>query len=152
MDLINAYAAAESGRLSFINTWNDVSKAFVSENVWVTDFEYRTKYQIDGDAKSDPVMDESFSTATYGNSPLMKEETWVDSVAISGLHLNKQAEVLDILEELKKSGVLKFVDAKGNPVPDNQLAQITAAPEEETNDYAAPFKMLVPLKQPFQHK
>jgi type IV pilus assembly protein PilM len=152
LDLINAYAAAESGRLSFINTWNDVSKAFVSENVWVTDFEYRTKYQIDGDAKSDPVMDESFATATYGNSPLMKEETWVDSVSISGLHLNKQAEVLDILEELKKSGVLKFVDAKDNPIPDNQLAQITAAPAEETNDYAAPFKMLVPLKQPFQHK
>jgi hypothetical protein len=152
LDLIKAYAAAESGRLSFINTWNDVSKAFVSENVWVTDFEYRTKYQIDGDAKSDPVMDESFATATYGNSPLMKEETWVDSVSISGLHLNKQAEVLDILEELKKSGVLKFVDAKDNPIPDNQLAQITAAPAEETNDYAAPFKMLVPLKQPFQHK
>jgi type IV pilus assembly protein PilM len=152
LDLINAYAAAENGRLSFINTWNDVSKAFVSENVWVTDFEYTTKYRIDGDAKSDPVMDESFATATYGNSPLMKEETWVDSVAISGLHLNKQAEVLDILEELKKSGVLKFVDAKGNPIPDNQLAQITAAPAEETNDYAAPFKMLVPLKQPFQHK
>jgi hypothetical protein len=152
LELIKAYAAAENGRLSFIKTWNDVSKAFVSENVWVTDFEYRTKYQIDGDAKSDPVMDESFSTATYGNSPLMKEETWVDSVAISGLHLNKQAEVLDILEELKKSGVLKFVDAKGKPIPDNQLAQITAAPAEETNDYAAPFKMLVPLKQPFQHK
>ncbi|MDA7894710.1 type IV pilus assembly protein PilM, partial [Akkermansiaceae bacterium] len=62
LELINAYAAAENGRLSFIKTWNDVSKAFVSENVWVTDFEYRTKYQIDGDAKSDPVMDESFST------------------------------------------------------------------------------------------
>ncbi len=152
LELINAYAAAENGRLSFINTWNDVSEAFVSENVWVTDFEYRTKYQIKGDAETEPVIDESFSTATYGNSPLTKDETWVDSVAISGLHLNKQAEVLDILEELKKSGVLKFVDPKGKPIPDNQLAQITAAPAEETNDYAAPFKMLVPLKQPFQHK
>ena len=36
----------------------------MSENVWVTDFEYRTKYQIKGDAETEPVIDESFSTAT----------------------------------------------------------------------------------------
>ena len=153
LKLINDYAAAENGRLSFVNTWNDVSKAFVSENVWLTDFEYRTKHQIAGDAKSEPIMDESWATATYGKTSLMKEETWVDSVSIKGLHLNKQAEVLDILEKLKGSGVLKFVDAKGNPIPDNQLlVSIKAAPEKETNDYAAPFEMLVPLKKPFQHK
>ena len=150
--LINAYAAAENGRLSFIKTWNDVSSAFVSENVWLTDFEYRTKYQVTGDAESDPVMDESFATTTPGNSPLMKEETWVDSVIIRGLHLNKQTEVLDILEKFKGSEIFKFVDAKGKPIPDNQLARIKATPEQETNDYAAPFEMLIPLKTPFQHK
>jgi type IV pilus assembly protein PilM len=152
VDLINAYAAAENGRLSFVQTWNDVSKAFVSENVWLTDFEYRTKYQIDGNAKSEPVMDESFATATYATSPLMKEQTWVDSVIIRGLHLNKQTEVLDILEKFKGSEVFKFVDAKDKPIPDNQIAQIKATPEQENNDYAAPFEMLIPLKQPFQHK
>lgn len=152
VELINAYAAAENGRLSFVKTWNDVSRAFVSENVWLTDLEYRTKYQVTGDAKSEPVMDESFSTATYGNSPLMKEETWVDSIVVRGLHLNKQTEVLDILEKLKNSEVLKFVDSKDKPIPDNQLARIKATPEQETNDYAAPFEMLIPLKKAFQHK
>ncbi|MEN8774276.1 MAG: Amuc_1101 family PilM-like pilus complex protein [Akkermansiaceae bacterium] len=152
VELINAYAAAENGRLSFVKTWNDVSKAFVSENVWLTDLEYRTKYQVTGDAKSEPVMDESFSTATYGNSPLMKEETWVDSIVVRGLHLNKQTEVLDILEKLKNSEILKFVDSKDKPIPDNQLARIKATPEQETNDYAAPFEMLIPLKKAFQHK
>ncbi len=152
VDLISAYAAAENGRLSFVQTWNDVSKAFVSENVWLTDFEYRTKYQIGGNAKSEPVMDESFATATYATSPLMKEQTWVDSVIIRGLHLNKQTEVLDILEKFKGSEVFKFVDAKDKPIPDNQIAQIKATPEQENNDYAAPFEMLIPLKQPFQHK
>ena len=129
-----------------------MSKAFVSENVWVTDFEYRTQYQTKGDAKAQQVMDESFAKVTYGKSPLTPEETWVDSVVIKGLHLNKQAEVSDILEKLKGSGVLKVIDSKDSPIPDNQLAQITAAPEEETNDYAANFTMTFPLKKPFEHK
>ena len=129
-----------------------MSKAFVSENVWVTDFEYTTKYEIKGDVETKQVMDESFATITPGKSPLMKEQTWVDSVIIRGLHLNKQTEVLDILEKLKGSEVLKFVDSKAKPIPNNQIAQIKAKPEQETNDYAAPFEMLIPLNKPFQHK
>ena len=151
-ELIKSYKAVEEGRLSFVKTWDEVATAFVSENVWLTDLEYRTQYTVTGDAKSEPVMDESFASATYGISPLMDDVTYVDSVILRGLHLDKQTEVLDILEKLKSSEIFRFTDSKKNPIADLQLAQVTASPEKEKNDYAAPFEMLIPLKEPFQHQ
>jgi type IV pilus assembly protein PilM len=154
--LIEAYAAAEKGRLSFVDTWNDISKAFVSENVWLTGIEYRTEFTLDGDGNSEPVIDESFASTSYGESPLMEEKGYVNCISITGLHLDTQTEVLDLFAKLKKSEVLSFEDRSKKPkpkaIPDSRLIRVTASPESETSDYAAPFELLVPLKVPFQHK
>jgi len=154
--LIEAYAAAEKGRLSFVDTWNDISKAFVSENVWLTGIEYRTEFTLDGDGNSEPVIDESFASTSYGESPLMEEKGYVNCISITGLHLDTQTEVLDLFAKLKKSEILSFEDVSKKPkpkaIPDSRLIRVTASPESETSDYAAPFELLVPLKVPFQHK
>ena len=154
--LVEAYAAAEKGRLSFVDTWNDISKAFVSENVWLTGLEYRTGFTLEGDTGSEPVIDESFASASYGESPLMEEKGYVDCISITGLHLDTQTEVLDLFAKLKNSEFLSFVNSKSKPkpkpIPDSRLIKVTAAPNADTNDYAAPFELLVPLKAPFKHK
>lgn len=150
--LLGAYAAAEKGRLSFVETWNDISKAFTSENVWLTGLEYRTGFTLEGEGDSEPVMDESFSNTQYTKSPLMEDRGYVDSVLITGLHLDKQTEVLELFAKLKSSEILSFVDKKGKPIPDSRLIKVTAAPNKDENDYAAPFELLVPLKTPFKHK
>lgn len=150
--LIEAYAAAEKGRLSFVEAWNEVSKAFISENVWLTSFEYRTGFTLEGEGGSNPVIDESFATTTYGTSALMDDETFVDSLSIKGMHLDKQAEVYALFAKLKQSEFFSFVDSKKKPIPDPRLIKVTAAVDDTTNDYAAPFEFLVPLATPFKHK
>ncbi len=150
LQLVKSYAAAEKGRVSVIDVWNDISKHFVSENVWVSDLEFRTNYTLEGDASSDPVIDASFATANYGSSSLQEEKEMVDSVSIKGYHLNKNIEVLEILKRLKTSEVLTF---KWNEkdIPDSQIIKLNmAAPNEETGDYAAPFELVIPLATPIK--
>lgn len=148
--LIDAYAAAEAGRMSFVDIWNDISQHFVSENVWITDLEFKANFSLEGDGKSDPIMDASFATANYGSSVLMSDKEMADSVSIKGLHLNKSTEVLDILKRLKSSKVLTFKwDDK--PIPDSQIIKLNqATPSEENNDYAAPFELVIPLAKPIK--
>lgn len=152
--LIKSYAAAENGRLSVVNLWNDISKQFVSEKVWITDLQLRTGFSLEGDGKSDPVMNESFDSANYGNTVMMSGEgkDTADSVLIKGLHLDKQSEVIDIVARLRGSELLSF-EWEGENIPDSRIIKdIMAAPNEETNDYAAPFELLIPLKKPIQLK
>jgi type IV pilus assembly protein PilM len=150
--LLKAYAAAEDGRLRLVDIWNDLSQHFISENVWITDLELRTNFSLEGDGSTDPIIDASFGTANYGNSVIMDDKEYADSVSIKGLHLDKSSEVLDILKRLKKSEVLSF-EVDGKPIPDSQLIKLNmAAPNSETNDYAAPFELVIPLKKPINLK
>ena len=37
--MIDAYSAAEKGRLSVVDQWNGIARYFISEVAWVTDLE-----------------------------------------------------------------------------------------------------------------
>ncbi|MFT6179692.1 MAG: hypothetical protein ACJA1W_002041, partial [Akkermansiaceae bacterium] len=145
-----SYAAAEKGRLSFVDVWNDISPHFVSENVWITDLEFKSDFSLEADGSSDPIMDASFATANYGSSALMPDKEMADCISIKGLHLNKSTEVLDILKRLKSSEVLTFKwDDK--TILDSQIIKLNqATPSDENNDYAAPFELVIPLAKPLK--
>jgi len=59
VSLLKAYEKAENDRLSYITVWNDLSEHCLSETVWLTDIEFRTNFNMDGDVKTDPVIDAS---------------------------------------------------------------------------------------------
>lgn len=150
--LIKAYSAVEQGRVSAINIWNDISRHFVSENVWVSDLEFRTNFSVEGDGSSDPVIDASFASATYGSFSIQEEKELADCVSIKGYHLNKNIEVLEILKRLKTSEVLSF-NWQGKEIPDSQIIKLNmAAPNDENGDYAAPFEFVIPLAKPLKLK
>lgn len=152
VSLLKAYAAAEEGRLSFINAWNELAEPFTSEKVWITDLEFQANYDATENVKSEGVVDESFASATYGNSVVMLDKGMVDAVSIKGLHLNSSSEVLEILQDLKGSAMLTF-EWQGKALPDSMLVRENqAAPNTEDNEYAAPFQFVIPLSNPFSLK
>lgn len=152
LSLLKAYDAAESGRLSFANTLNQLSAPFLSEKVWITDLEFRSNFNADQDVKTDAVIDESFTGATYGASVVREDRESVDSVSIKGLHLNASSEVLAIFGKLKTVPMLSF-EWNGKALPDSQLVKENqAAPNVENNEYAAPFELVIPLKEPISLK
>ncbi len=150
LKLIKAYTSAEKNRVSVINIWNDISQHFVSENVWLSDLEFRTNFSVEGDGGSEPVLDASFASANYGSSSLQAEKEMADSVSLKGYHLNKNIEVLEILKRLKTSEVLTF-EWEGKAIPDSQIIKLNmAAPNDENGDYAAPFELVIPLSKPIK--
>ena len=150
LKLIKAYTSAEKNRVSVINIWNDISQHFVSENVWLSDLEFRTNFSVEGDGGSEPVLDASFASANYGSSSLQAEKEMADSVSLKGYHLNKNIEVLEILKRLKTSEVLTF-EWEGEAIPDSQIIKLNmAAPNDENGDYAAPFELVIPLSKPIK--
>jgi len=156
--LIKAYSAAEQSRLTLVDVWNDLSTHFVSEKVWITDLEFRTNYSLEGDASSDPIMDESFATASYGSSVLQADKEMADSVIIRGFHLDKNSEVSDILKRLRTSEILRFKSKEGKgrkmkevDIPNSQIIKFNmAGPNEDNGDFAAPFELLIPLAKPIK--
>ena len=148
--LIKAYAAAEEGRVSFVNLWNDISQYFVSENVWITDLELRTNFSLEKNGSTEGVLDASFASGNYGSSALSAEKEMADSISIKGFHLDKNLEVLDILKRLKSSEILTF-EWEEKAIPDNQLIKLNmAAPNQDTGDYAASFEFVIPLAKPIK--
>lgn len=152
VSLIKAYAAAEEGRLSFVNAWNELSAPFTSEKVWITGLEYRANYDASGKVGSDGVVDESFASGAYGKSVVMPDKGMVDAVSIKGLHLDASNEVLEILKKIKEAPMLT-TKWNGEVLPDSQLVvERQAAPDAEEGEYAAPFRFIIPLKTPFSLK
>lgn len=150
LELIKSYAAAERGRVSTIDIWNDISQHFISENVWISDLEFRTNFSLEGDGSTEAVIDASFATANYGSSSMQEGKEMADSISIKGYHLNKNIEVLEILKRLKTSDVLTF-EWDGKEIPDSQIIKLNmASPNEETGDYAAPFELVIPLAKPIK--
>ena len=151
--LLEAYEKAENDRLSYITIWNDLSEHCLSETVWLTDIEFRTNFNMDGDVKTDPVIDASFASGNYGDSAMNggEEKTTADSVIIRGLHLDQKPEVLKILKNLRNSEVLTF-DWNEKKISDDQVIQFIKAPDSDNRDYAAPFEFVIPLKNPIQLK
>ena len=150
LELIKSYAAAERGRVSTIDVWNDISQHFISENVWISDLEFRTNFSLEGDGSTEAVIDASFATANYGSSSMQEGKEMADSISIKGYHLNKNIEVLEILKRLKTSDVLTF-EWDGKEIPDSQIIKLNmASPNEETGDYAAPFELVIPLAKPIK--
>ena len=153
VSLLKAYEKAENDRLSYITVWNDLSEHCLSETVWLTDIEFRTNFNMDGDVKTDPVIDASFASGNYGDSAMNggEEKTTADSVIIRGLHLDQKPEVLKILKNLRNSEVLTF-DWNEKKISDDQVIQFIKAPDSDNRDYAAPFEFVIPLKNPIQLK
>ncbi|MGC6566715.1 MAG: Amuc_1101 family PilM-like pilus complex protein [Akkermansiaceae bacterium] len=148
--MIKAYAKAEENRLRIVNQWNFIAKHFVSEVAWITDFEPRTNFSMDGGGSSEPVIDESFSTNPYGKSSIMNEVTSADSVILRGLHLNKQNEVTNLVKTLRLSPALNF-KFNDKEIPDSSIIKTNQAAAEE-GFYAAPFELLIPLNNQIQVK
>jgi type IV pilus assembly protein PilM len=148
--LIKSYAAAEDGRTSVVDLWNDISQHFVSENVWISDLELRTNFSLEGDGSTDPIIDASFASANFGSFALQEDAEMADSVSIKGYHLDKNIEVLEILKRLKSSEVLSF-KWEDKEIPNSQIIKLNmAAPSEENGDYAAPFELVIPLAKPIK--
>ena len=150
LKLIKAYSAAEDGRLSVVDQWNQIAQHFVSEVVWITDLEPRTNFSLEGGGSSDPVIDESFSTNPYGNSSIMSDVENADSVIIRGLHLDKENEVSNLVKSLRLSPALTF-EFGGKQIPDSQVIKTNQASPED-GFYAAPFELLIPLSKPITIK
>lgn len=147
LSLIKAYAAAEEGRLSFVNTWNQISAPFLSEKVWITDLEFRAEFDATNDVKTSGVIDESYTGATYGASVMRDDRETADSVSIKGLHLDSQNEVYAIFEKLRSVDLLSF-KWKEEELKQSQLVLTNkAAPNKENDEYAAPFEFVIPLKK-----
>ena len=150
LKMIKAYSAAEDGRLSVVDQWNQIAQHFVSEVVWITDLEPRTNFSLEGGGSSDPVIDESFSTNPYGNSSIMSDVENADSVIIRGLHLDKENEVSNLVKSLRLSPALTF-EFGGKQIPDSQVIKTNQASPED-GFYAAPFELLIPLSKPITIK
>ena len=150
LKMIKAYSAAEDGRLSVVDEWNQIAQHFVSEVVWITDLEPRTNFSLEGGGSSDPVIDESFSTNPYGNSSIMSDVENADSVIIRGLHLDKENEVSNLVKSLRLSPALTF-EFGGKQIPDSQVIKTNQASPED-GFYAAPFELLIPLSKPITIK
>ena len=150
LKMIKAYSAAEDGRLSVVDEWNQIAQHFVSEVVWITDLEPRTNFSLEGGGSSDPVIDESFSTNPYGNSSIMSDVENADSVIIRGLHLDKENEVSNLVKSLRLSPALTF-EFGGKQIPDSQVIKTNQAFPED-GFYAAPFELLIPLSKPITIK
>ncbi|YCM43531.1 type IV pilus assembly protein PilM [Verrucomicrobiaceae bacterium 227] len=148
--MIKAYAAAEAGRLSVVDQWNDISKHFVSEVVWITDLEPRANFTLEAGGSSSPVIDESFSTNPYGKSSLMPDVEMADSVIIRGFHLDQENEVSNLVKSLRLSPALTF-EFDGKEIPDSQIIKTNQASPDE-GFYVAPFELLVPLAKPITLK
>jgi len=148
--MIKAYAAAEDGRLSLVDQWNQIAQHFVSEVVWITDLEPRTNFSLDAGGSSEPVIDESFATNPYRKSSLMNDVENADSVIIRGFHLDKTTEVNNLVKTLRLSPALAF-EFDGKQIPDSQIIKTNQASPED-GFYAAPFELLVPLSTPITIK
>ncbi|MEJ6641975.1 MAG: type IV pilus assembly protein PilM [Akkermansiaceae bacterium] len=150
LKMIKAYSAAENGRLSVVDQWNQISQHFVSEVVWITDFEPRTNFSLEAGGTSEPVIDESFSTNPYGNSSIMNDVESADSVTIRGYHLDKENEVSNLVKTLRLSPALTFTFGD-KEIPDSQIIKTNQASPED-GFYAAPFEFLIPLSKPITIK
>ena len=150
LGLIKAYWAAEQGRLSVVDLWKDVARNFNSDVVWITDMEPRTGFTLDAGGSSDPVIDESFSTNPYGNSSIMPNVNYADSLIIRGLHLDDDNQVTELVKSLRNTSSLTF-EIDNKEIPDSQIIKaLQTAPED--GFYAAPFELLVPLAKPINIK
>ena len=150
VQMIKAYNAAEEGRLSVVDQWNDIASHFISEVVWITEIEPRTNFTRDAGGSSDPIIDESFATTTGSKSSVMVEDAVADSLYIRGRHLDKANEVVNLLKTLRRAPSLEF-EINGETIPDSEIIKLNqTAPEE--GFYAAPFELLVPLKKPIYLK
>lgn len=150
VQMIKAYNAAEEGRLSVVNQWNDIASHFISEVVWITEIEPRANFTREAGGSSDPVIDESFSTNTGNKSSVMPGAEVADSVIIRGRHLDKANEVVNLLKTLRQSSSLEF-EINGEVIPDSEIIKLNqTAPEQ--GFYAAPFELLIPLKNPIYLK
>ncbi len=146
--LIKAYAAAETGRLSGVDMWNDIAEKFVSEKIWITDLEPRTEFTTDEGGGSEVVIDQAFMNSAYGKSALKSEVESADSFIIRGFHLDDQTGVVNIVEKLRTSDYFDF-EWGGTPMATTAIIkQNVNKPVDKA--YAAPFELLIPLKKPIK--
>jgi len=146
VELVKAYSAAEDGRLSVVEQWNNISQHFVSDVVWITDLEPRANFSLEAGGSSDPVIDESFASNSYGSSSLMSDVETADSVIIRGLHLDNSTEISNLVKTLRLSPSLTF-EFDGKQIPDSQIIKSNLASPVD-GFYAAPFELLIPLSKP----
>ncbi|MGJ8697161.1 MAG: Amuc_1101 family PilM-like pilus complex protein [Verrucomicrobiaceae bacterium] len=149
--LVNSYAAVEKGRLSVVELFNDISSHMASDQVWLTDLEPRSNYNpVSGDG-NDALIADGFGTAGYGKGVyLPKEHETADSVVLRGFWRKSEQDVFALIAKLRNSEHLSF-NWNGEELKDAQIVKILEAAPEDGN-YAAPFELVIPLKQPISLK
>ncbi len=146
--LISSYHDAEKGRLSVIDTWNQLSGSFTSENVWVTDYELRTNFEFDGDIDSDAVTVEDFAGVEYGRKVLKDGVKMADSVLIKGLHMNAKSELIKILNRMREAEETPLAfEWNQKEIPNDQIMIKSESPDPSKGEYAGRFELLIPLKE-----
>jgi type IV pilus assembly protein PilM len=149
--LLASYEATEGKRLALLDLWKDVSTQFVSDQVWLTDLEPLARYNPVKEQGNTPIINAGFSGAGYGKEVYSPKELSVaDCIALRGFWRKDSKDVYSLLERLKSSEKLDFT-YNGKPLTDAQIVKtIEAAPED--GNYAAPFELIIPLKQPISLK
>lgn len=162
-ELLNAYKASEDQRLSMIDLWNDISTQFVSDQVWITDLEPVSDYNPVKEKGNNTIINAGFANAAYGKEVFLpKENAEANGVIIRGFWRSTPQDVYALIGKLRSSAYLSFEatapsrkgrKSKGAAVAltDAQIVKtIEAAPED--GNYAAPFELIIPLKQPISLK
>ncbi len=161
--LIKAYAGAESDRMQYVDLMNDITNAFTSPQTWITHIEPRTGYSAEPGTDTKAIVDEGFGSASFGKSSYRVKGDDIpkaDSILIKGLWRNDQQNVYKGIQALReKSTFLNFKTERKvgkNKMEEVQIADSTLIKElqgaAETGSFAAPFELLIPLKEPIELK
>ena len=143
--LIRSYAGAETGRLSLLSLLDDISSYMVSDQVWITDLEPRADYAPVLDEGNEQVINEAFASVPFGKNVYSpKEQSSANCVAIRGFYRSDRNDVLALIAKLRSSEYFDFT-WNGKDLTEGQIVKtLEAAPAE--GNYAAPFELIIPLK------
>lgn len=161
--LLAAYSGAENSRVVYTKLLNDVIKNFSSDKMWINDLEPRYGYSADPTVETKPVVDEGFGSASYGKSSLrvkIEDDVKIDSIMISGIWRDDSQEVYRGIKALRENseflsfkvkvpsrrGKMEEVDLDDPSI----IKKLELAPSE--GEFAAPFQLLIPLKEPISLK
>ncbi len=158
---------AQNARVLWVDIWDDLARNFASDVVWVVDFDpvigFKPLEVTEGNAgTAQSVITSDFSTVEYGDSALTKLK--LSASAPTGRKGRRAAPVQKpMINAVKIKGfwrgngghreVTKLIDRLRNgskyfAVLPTEKTIISLPKQLEADAYAAPFELVIPLKNP----
>jgi hypothetical protein len=164
--------AAQTARTLWIDVMRDLGENFASDSVWIVDFDPVVDFKPGADAeqKSQSVIVSDFASISYGSSALAKlkllkpseparrrkgrsrgrsaaasePQRMINAIRLKGFWRGGASGYKNVYQqigELRKS-------SKHFNVPSKEDLSITLTDKLAEGDYAAPFEITIPLKNP----